>query len=464
MATASVTLVSAPPALIRQRTLAAGVVLTVTLVAFESLAVATIMPEVKDSLGGLSLYGWVFSAFFLGNLVGNVAAGELADHLGLLTPLVIGLVLFAAGLALGGAATSMPTLIAARTLQGLGGGALPAICYTAVGRGVPHADRPRMFAIMSTSWVVPGLVGPVVASFISHLTSWRWVFWGLLPLVGLAALVMGPVLTRFGPPDGRPTPVDRRHMLRGALLAAAVALAFAAMRWSPWWARVAGLVVSLPIGLFTFASLTPKGTLRAAVGVPATVASRGIMNLAFFSADAFVPLMLVDGRGRSQLFGGIALTVGSVSWACGSWAQSRLLTRFGPRRMVQAGLGLIAFGIGGLVGVALGLPPLVVMGTWALAGFGMGLSYSPQSVTVLGAAAPGQQGKAASGLQLSDLLGTSVGTAAGGVVVAWGAARHLPVSQSTAWVFALSVLISVVALGVAARLPRDVPSGPPDTD
>ena len=65
-----------------RRPLTTGLVLTTTLIAAEALAVITIMPQVERDLGDLGLYGWVFSAFMLGSLVGTVAAGREADRAG----------------------------------------------------------------------------------------------------------------------------------------------------------------------------------------------------------------------------------------------------------------------------------------------------------------------------------------------------------------------------------------------
>ena len=97
-----------------------GLVLTITLVAFEALAISTVMPLVADELGGIELYGWVFSAFFLGSLIGIVVVGGAIDRAGSALPFALGLGLFAMGLLIGGLAPSMPVLVAARFVQGLG--------------------------------------------------------------------------------------------------------------------------------------------------------------------------------------------------------------------------------------------------------------------------------------------------------------------------------------------------------
>jgi MFS family permease len=107
------------------RGLTVGLVLSITFVASEALAVVTVMPLVARDLGGLRLYGWVFSAFMLGSVVGIVAAGREADRRGPAIPFVAGLVLFGSGLAVAGLAPSMGVLVAGRVLQGLGAARSP---------------------------------------------------------------------------------------------------------------------------------------------------------------------------------------------------------------------------------------------------------------------------------------------------------------------------------------------------
>jgi len=179
-----------------RRALSVGLVLTITLVAFESLAVTTAMPIVARELGGLELYGWVFSSFFLGDLVGIVILGGLIDRGGLVRPLTIGLGLFAAGLLIGGLAPSMAVLVGARLLQGFGAGGIAPVAYVAIARALPPVLRPRMFAVLSTAWVVPGIIGPAISGLIAEHASWRLVFLGLLPLVVFAGLLTIPAIAR----------------------------------------------------------------------------------------------------------------------------------------------------------------------------------------------------------------------------------------------------------------------------
>ena len=184
----------------QRRALTAGLVLTITFVASEALAVVTVMPVVARDLGGLRLYGWVFSGFMLGSVVGIVAAGREADRRGPAVPFVAGVVLFGSGLAMAGLAPSMGVLVAGRVIQGLGAGAVPSVAYATIGRSLPETLRARMMAVLSTAWVVPGLAGPAVSAEVARLFGWRWVFLGLLPVVAIAGSIAVPALVRLGPP------------------------------------------------------------------------------------------------------------------------------------------------------------------------------------------------------------------------------------------------------------------------
>src|SRR5262245_55390891 len=128
----------------QRRALTTGLVLTITFVASEALAVVTVMPVVACDLGGLRLYGWVFSGFMLGSVVGIVAAGREADRRGPAVPFVAGVVLFGSGLAVAGLAPSMDVLVAGRVLEGRGGGGAPSVAVAPIGRGPPAALQPRM--------------------------------------------------------------------------------------------------------------------------------------------------------------------------------------------------------------------------------------------------------------------------------------------------------------------------------
>ncbi|MCB0971485.1 MAG: MFS transporter [Acidimicrobiales bacterium] len=453
------------------RRLTVGLVLTVTLVAFEVLAIATVMPDVADDLGDLALYGWVFSGFFLAGLVGIVLAGQLIDGRGLALPLGLGLVGFAAGLAVGALAPSMPVLVAGRVLQGFGAGAIPATAYASIARGIPDRLRPRMFAVLSTAWVVPGLVGPAAALAIEHALSWRYVFALLLPLVVLAGAMTVPPLRALDGAGGPAAAGDAASAPgRGAALGAALVLVagattvFVGIGGVPVALGVPLVVVGLVVAVAAARALLPEGTLRLAPGVPATVGVRAVLTCAFFAADAYVPLAVVEGRGGPSWLAGLTLTVTSLTWMSGAWFQARVLDRVGPRLLDRRGFVLIAAGATVLLAVAAGAPVGLVVVAWAVAGFGMGSAYAPLAVTVLAAAEPGEEGAASAAIQLSDVAGTVAGTGIGGALVALGTQQAWTVATSAGAVFAFSIVVAVGGALASGRLPVLVPERPVDDE
>jgi MFS family permease len=455
-----------------RRRLTAGLVLTVTLVAFESLAVATIAPELERDLDGISLYGWMFSAFFLGSLVGTVAAGSTIDRRGPAPAYALGLVLFSGGLLVAGLAPSMAVVVLGRAVQGFGAGAIPAIAYTTIGRAYPEALRPRMFAVMSTAWVVPGLAGPALAGLVATALSWRAVFLGLLPLVAVAGAMALPALRRLarhpaadadvpgGVDPAGSGPAAGPRLLGAVRVAVGAVLLLAGLGVRDWRAApplvIAGLVLAVP----AFVRLVPPGTVRAAAGLPAAVSARGLLTFAFFGADAYVPLAFTDVRGTSTAVAGLAVTASTISWTAAAWVQDRVLVRVGAGRLVGVGLATLVMGIGGVGSVLIEAVPLwVPIAAWMVGGFGIGLAYSPISFTVLQLAPAGQEGASTASMQLSDLLGVSLGTGLGGVAVAladhvWDGPRA---GIGMAWLGA--AVLALIGVLVARRLPG--PTRPP---
>lgn len=431
------------------RALTVGLVANVTLVASEALAVATVLPLVARDLHGLSLYGWVMSAFFLGTLVGLVVGAEEVDRRGPAAPYAAALALFAVGLAVAGLAPAMGVVVAGRVLQGLGAGAIPAVSYAAIGRTFPDELRPRVFAMISTAWVVPGLVGPAAAAGVASLVGWRGVFLGLLPLVAVTSVLPYRALRWIEPAA---TPARTRRILSALGAAAGAALALAALQQRS--------LVSIPLAVAAVAvaarplrTLFPHGTATARAGLPATVLVRGLLTFAFFGADTFVPLMLVAVRHRSTALAGAALTAATLAWTGAAWIQARYVNALGARFFTRLGLLIVLAGIGGTACALLGtVPPEAAVGTWAIGGFGIGLVYSSLSLTMLREAEPGREGEATAALQLADNLGVAFGAGVGGAAVAVGAA-HGHEGLGVAVAFAAAAAAAVVGAAASARIP-----------
>src|SRR5262245_11940471 len=322
------------------RTLTIGLILIVVGVAFEALAVATTLPATSRDLGGLALYGWAFSAFMLTNLIGITVAGSEADRMGPRRPFVVGVALFTLGLTIAGLASSMPIVIVGRAVQGFGAGVTSSVAYVAIGRGYSEAAKARMLAVLSSAWVVPGLVGPAIAGIVADHLGWRWVFLGLVPIPLIAAGLALPAMRRLDRASA--TERDWGHALAAVRLTIGAGMVLTGLGLSSLPLAAALIVVGAVLGIPALRRLMPPGTLRAAPGLPAAVATHGLLNMAFFGVDAFVPLALTAGRGQTATFAGLALTAATLTWTTGAWVQAHFAPSGLRRRVVVVGLALIA--------------------------------------------------------------------------------------------------------------------------
>ena len=441
------------------RALITGLVLTITFVASEALAVVTVMPVAARDLGGLKLYGWVFSAFMLGSVAGISVAGREADRRGPAAPFVAGLLLFGAGLLVAGLAPDMWVMVAGRVLQGAGAGAVPAVAYAAIGRCLPGPLRARMMAVLSTAWVVPGLAGPVVAAEVARLFGWRWVFLGLLPVVAVSGAVAVPSLIRIGrsadadaaAPDGR----DVHRLIDGLRTAAGAALLLAGLTVAAagsWHLAAGAALVAAGVlaGVPALRRLVPAGTLTCRRGLPSVIAVRGLLTFAFFGGDAYVTLAITELRHYAPVVGSLAITGATLSWTAGSWVQARVSQTWSGRSLIAAGLVLVLIGTAGMAAVLWPTVPVGVgVAAWTVAGLGMGLGYAPLSLLMLREAPPGREGWASGALTLSDTLGTALGIGVGGTAVAAAASLRSGVLIA----FALAAGVGLASLAVIRRLP-----------
>jgi len=451
------------------RRLTTGIVLVVSFVAFEAIGVATAMPAVLRHLGGVRLYGWAFSAFMLAQLAATVVAGPVLDRAGLARPLAVAAALFGAGLVVGGTAPSMLVLVLGRAVQGAGAGVMAVTINVAVGRGYPPALRPRAYAALSTAWVVPGVVGPAVAGLVAQHLSWRLVFLGLVPAVAVGAGVALPALRAAeggGVPGAGAPPAGGRPVVVAVTLAVGTALVLEAL--STRHVAVAAVLAATGLGVAVPALrkvVRAPGTAPVAPGAGrqgGAMVVAGLANLAFFGAEAFLPLSLTTLHHRSLTEAGLVLTVASLSWTAGSWVQAHSQDRLGPRLLSSAGLGLVVLGVAGVAALDWpGTPWWTAFVAWGVAGAGMGLAYTTTTLVVVSGAGEGRQGGPVAAMQVLVTLGVAVGAGVGGAALAWSVALGHGTAPGLRAFDAAVVVAALVGLALAAAtVPPVVPSAP----
>ncbi|MFD1044196.1 MFS transporter, partial [Kibdelosporangium lantanae] len=167
-----------------------AIMLSTALVALDSTIIATAVPSVVSDLGGFSQFPWVFSIYLLTQSVTVPLYGKFADLFGRKPVMLFGIVVFLLGSVLCGAAWSMPVLIAARAVQGIGAGAVQPISMTMLGDLYTLEERARVQGYVTSIWGGASLVGPALGGVFSEYISWRWIFYINVPLGILAILVL----------------------------------------------------------------------------------------------------------------------------------------------------------------------------------------------------------------------------------------------------------------------------------
>jgi MFS family permease len=446
--------VARPPSVLDgdHRRTTVGLLLLVTFVAFEAMAVATAMPTAVADLSGLAWYGWAFTAFLVAQVVGMVVGGDLGDRRGPRAALLCGGAIFAAGLCVAGTSVDMAVLVAGRLVQGLGAGLIAVSLYVVAGQAYEAVLRPRLFGAMSAAWVLPALVGPLISGLVTEHASWRWVFLGLVPLVGVGLLLLSPALR------GLPRPADRTAGAAAArwwaLLAGAGigALQYAGQRLDAVAIAVAaGGLAALLLGL---RALLPRGTARAAGGLPAVVAARGLLAGSFFGMDTLLPLTLTRLHGYGPTAAGIPLTAGALGWALASHLQGRRpdLSRV---VLLRAGFLVVAAGLAGTAVVALpGVGGWPAYATWGVAGLGMGLGMPSAGVLLLDRSPEHRRGADSAAFQIADVTGSALCVGLAGVLVAAAASGLVPLGVAVLVAVAVLTGLAVVGAVVAPRAGR----------
>jgi MFS family permease len=423
-----------------------GMFALIAFVAFEAMAVTTVMPTVARDLDGVALYAVSFAAPLASGVVGMVAAGMWSDRRGPVVPLLASLALFSLGLVVCGTAPSMEVLVAGRVLQGLGGGALTVVLYVVVGLVFPAALQPAVFASFAAAWVLPALFGPALAAFVAHTVGWRWVFLGTVALVAVAALLISPALRGLGRRDeGDRAP---RSRLVWAAAGATAVLALELLGSSDGAAALLALG-ALAVVVLSLSRLLPPGTLVGAHGLPAVIGTRGLMSAAFFCSEAYIVFVLQERWGLSPGRAGLALTLVGVTWAASSQLQARLGDRVSHVTAMRWGSGLVLAGASalGLVVWTHGHPALAIA-AYVVAGAGMGFGYPRTSVAMLDASTDRDRGFNSSAISIADSLGAALALSVSGI--AFGVAEGAGADPFLS-VFGVAVAIGVVGTVTAGR-------------
>ena len=447
---------------VHRRTLAVGLVLSTSLVAFEVTSVLTALPTISDELDGDSLYGATLAAYMLANLVGLVASGEQADRHGPRRPFIVCITVFVIGLVVAGIANDMVMVLLGRIVQGAGAGGLAPITFALIGRVWPVDGRATILAWVSAGWVLPSLVAPGLAGWITNEIDWRWVFIGIAPLAIITALVVVSAMGSLPIDPHLSSARDRSSRVPRALgLALGVGLVIGGIQSPDVAVAVVSTAVGITVAMTSFRRLMPPGTLRARPGLPAILACRSLATAAFLGADSFIPLAADRIHGASATVQGFVIIGAALAWSVGSALSSR---HDSPERDLsrtsRVGFLLLIVGLAGVLPVlSADWSLLTTFFTWCIAGLGMGLLFVPTSTAALEYADSGTEGTIGSQINLADNVGFALMGGLGGATVAASDRTQWPLSHALASNLIMAILFGFLGLLLARHISRRGSSG-----
>ncbi|MBN8987573.1 MAG: MFS transporter [Rhizobiales bacterium] len=427
------------------------------------LMLTTVLPSIVGELGGVAMLSWPTAAFLASSIVATSCAGLLAGAVGARTTYCLGVTIFGLGALLCSMATTMGWIVAGRLVQGFGGGLEAAAAYVAIRATFPEAVWSRTIALMSTSWSMSVLLGPLVGGMFARFGNWRSAFVATAVVAGTLAVSALVIL----PPGktGRQASAAELPAGRIALICIAIAaMSSASIVESPFAKcaliafAVGALVAMLRIDRLAAAPLLPSDafSLHTPTGMGLWLAL--LLCITFSPLQIYVPLFLQHLRGLDPLAAGFTVASGSLGWTIASIATANA-TRQWSDRMMSAGPAIMGIS---LMAIALllpsSVPTLVVVPAIVALGIGIGQCWPFVAHRIMSGAKAEDEVVAASAVPTVQQTGFALGAALAGVVAnAGGFSAGITdqgIMQEAFWVPASFVVPAALACLASWRLLR----------
>jgi EmrB/QacA subfamily drug resistance transporter len=398
-----------------------AVMLPMFMGAVDQTLLVTATPRIATELGGLADTSWIAAGYLLAATITAPLYGRLGDRFGRRNVMLAALTVFVLGSLACALAPTLYLLIAARVLQGLGGGGLMVLSQALIGELVPPWDRPRYQGYFAMIFTTSSVGGPLIGGFVVHHGDWRWLFLANLPL-GLLAFWRVRRLPKPHPSAARHAPYDPVGFVLFVLCASSALLWFGqvghrfplvstASALFAATALVAGIVLARQQRRHPHPFL-PLGILRLP-GVPWVVASVVGFAATMFALLFLLPIYVQVARHVNALDAGLQLLPLTGGIVVGSTLNGRYSTRTGTSgKLAPWGLGAAALAV---LALAL-LPPVPWLITAAAAVCGVGFGTVMPSAQLATQILAGRErlGAAAALLSLTRSVGATIGTAAFG--------------------------------------------------
>lgn len=420
--------------------------------AINHFVVATIMPSLVEDLGGLDYYTWAFSLFAVGSIIGAASAGPTSDAFGMRRVYAGAGLLMGLGLAGNALAWDMPSVVAFRLLQGIGGGAVASLAYGLIAVYYPPNLRSRVLAIVSGIWGFGTLSGPALGGFFAAPTLWRGAFWTMM------AVALAFVLLAWRYVDG-----ERGHgrlsdlpVWRLALLALSVLLMSATSLMDTNGLRLALFALALIVAALAFHRDAGSVNNMFPRGITAIMSQLGagywvlfLVSIVITAHNTYTTYYLQILHGVPPLTAGYLLAAQSMMWTVSALGLSGAKRTAEPVLMAAGLICMLVASVGILLALESG-PVAVIAGCLGLSGFGMGLINIPAMQRVINAASEADKQLAGTSVQTIRNIGISFGAALTGMVAAMAglvdnAGREVVV-HAMHQVYGVNIAFAVLAL------------------
>ena len=452
---------------------------SVIVLALASAAYALAQTAVLPGLGALSRaltaspadISWVMSAYLLSAAILTPVFGRLGDMLGKRRMLVTVLAIFTLGSVVAAMATDIWTLVAARVVQGAGGGIIP-LCLGIISDSLPPRKRPAALGLISAIAGIGAGGGLLMGGLLVDHASWHWIFWSGAVTAGLATLGAARL------PDGGVRSPGRIDVPGILLLAVGlIAPLFALTRTSTWgWADTrtlgliaAGLVVLVLFVLYERRVAEPLVDMRV-LGRPVVLVTNLttlLFGFGMFGAFVLIPQLAQTPAASGYGFGldatgaGLLLLPACLTMLVTGGLAGRLGLRYGPKVPLTAGALIAAAGLAGLAAAHGSQGAVIAWSVVLFTGIGLGMAAMPN--LIVGGIPRDKTGEGTAVNALIRSVGSSLGSQvvatllAGSVTVA----RPLPTDGAYGqafWLGAGAIMVAAIAAFLIPRGPSPTPS------
>ncbi|MDP1631288.1 MAG: MFS transporter [Caulobacter sp.] len=437
--------------------------------AADALVTVTLTPTIAAEIGGYQYFGWSVAAFLLASIIAGATSGRLSLMLGLRPATALAGGAYALGCAVSALAPDFMIFIVGRLIQGLGAGAVVALCYVAINSLFPERLWVRVFGAIAGVWGVATLIGPLIGGLFAEGGVWRDAFWffGAQGVIFMAATFL--MLRRTPRDAAEPTrvPVPQLAVLTlgVTLIAAAGVTGSAYLAGLLGASGLASLVLLLRIDARAGGVLLPlsAGDLTRAAGAGYLMIFG--LEAATIAFTVYGPAFVQVLHGASPLVAGYVITAIAAGWTVVAMLTAGIRNHDGL--MIRLGGGLVLAGTAWAVWAVPQGSLLSIVLAMLLMGAGFGASWAFVAKRIVASLPERERPLGSSALPTAQLIGGAFGAAGSSAIagaLGYGAGID-PVDApvSGLWLFGLFLPVSLVGWLAAWRLgglkPDDVEGG-----